>query len=209
MPVTPPEVPTIRLATAADAAQVAAIYAPFCRGDSHVSFEVEPPTPDQMARRIASTLEHHPWLVCESGGEVLGYVYAGPHNERAAYRWSVTVAAYVGAGRRRSGVGRALYESLFAALRVQGYVNAYAGVVLPNPGSVALHRSVGFTPVGIYRGVGYKCGAWQDASWWELALRDRPDRPDPALSLDEARSRPEWPGALATGLRFLRVEATE
>ncbi len=196
--------PIIRLATTEDAAAVAAIYAPFCRDDSHVSFEIGAPPPGEMALRIASTLEHRPWLVCEGAGEVLGYVYAGPHNERAAYRWSVTVAVYVAPGRRGTGVGRGLYESLFAALRVQGYVNAYAGVVLPNPGSIALHRSVGFTPVGIYREIGYKCGAWQSSSWWELALRDRPERPEPPLSLAEARARPDWPEALAIGLRFLK-----
>src|SRR4051794_24145768 len=101
--------PTIRLATEADAEQVRRIYAPFCEEDSHVSFEVEPPTVEEMGRRIARTLKRHPWLVCEDSGEILGYVYGGVHSDRAAYRWSVNVTVYIAAGRRGSGIGRALY----------------------------------------------------------------------------------------------------
>ena len=67
--------PKIRLASEVDADQVQRIYAPFCALDSPVSFEVEPPTVEAMRRRIVKTLERHPWLVCEEGGEILGYVY--------------------------------------------------------------------------------------------------------------------------------------
>ena len=66
-----------------------------------------------------------------------GHVYAGPHNERAGYMWSVNVAAYVREGTRRSGVGLALSTSFFALLRLQGFVNAYAGITLPNRGASA------------------------------------------------------------------------
>jgi L-amino acid N-acyltransferase YncA len=111
--------PTIRLATEDDADQIRRIYAPFCLDDSHVSFEVEPPTPEEIARRIAKILQGYPWLVAEEGGEVLGYAYACPHRERAAYVWSVDVAVYIDQGRRGSGVGRALYTSMFAALPLQ------------------------------------------------------------------------------------------
>ncbi len=60
---------------------------------------------------------------------------------------------------RRTGVGRALYTSLISVLALQGFYNAYAGIALPNPASVGLHKAVGFRPVGVYRGVGYKLGA--------------------------------------------------
>ena len=163
--------PTIRLATEDDADQIRRIYAPFCADDSHVSFEVEPPTSEEIAPADREDPGGYPWLVGEEAGEVLGYVYAGPHSERAAYVWSVNVAAYIdpGAG---SGVGRALYTSLFAALRLQGFVNAYAGVALPNPASVGLHRAMGFEPVGTYRGVGYKAGEWRDVAWFGRMLRE-------------------------------------
>ena len=93
----------IRLATDVDAEQILAIYAPFCEADSPVSFEFEPPTVEEMRRRILKTLERFPWLICEDEGDVTGYAYAGPHRERAAYAWSVDVSVYIREGRRRSG----------------------------------------------------------------------------------------------------------
>jgi L-amino acid N-acyltransferase YncA len=111
-------------------------------------------------------------------GAVLGYAYASPHRERAAYRWSVDVAVYIAEQARRRGVGRQLYSTLFAMLVELGYYNAFAGVTLPNPASVGLHESMGFTPVGVYRNVGYKLGAWHDVGWWRRPLQ--PPAADPA-----------------------------
>src|SRR5437870_8543284 len=119
--------PCIRLAVSADAAPIAAIYAPFCT-ETPVSFETTPPTTDEMAARIRKITERLPWLVLEQGGEIAGYVYAGPHRERAAYQWSVDVAAYVAPSYRRRGVGRALYTTLLRILALQGYFKAYAGI---------------------------------------------------------------------------------
>src|SRR5262249_33144374 len=140
---------------------ILAIYAPFCR-ETPISFETREPTTDEMRRRIAKTVKSLPWLVCEEGGLILGYAYASPHRERAAYGWSVDVSVYIREGLRRRGLGRALYTSLFAILQLQGFYNAVAGTALPNPGSVGLHQAMGFQPVGVYRNIGFKCGAWHD-----------------------------------------------
>ncbi len=72
---------------------------------------------------------------------------------------------------RRVASARALYRSLFGILGAQGFFNAYAGIALPNPASVALHEGVGFRPIGVYRNVGYKLGAWRDVGWWQRALK--------------------------------------
>ena len=76
--------------------------------------------------------------------------------------------------------GRTLYLALFDALGARGYCNAYAGIALPNDASVALHRQVGFRPVGVFRSIGRKFGAWHDVSWWQRTLReDENDAVDP------------------------------
>jgi L-amino acid N-acyltransferase YncA len=195
----------IRLATERrDAEQIAAIYAPNVT-DTIISFEFEPPTAEEMRRRIELTLQRYPWLVCErQGGRVLGYAYAGAHGSRAAYQWSVDVSVYVHEEARRRGVGRALYASLIAALELQGFYNAYAGATLPNPASVGLHEAVGFRRVGVYRGVGYKLGAWHDVGWWQLALRERVANPDPPAELPSVVGSEEWDAALRHGLPLLR-----
>jgi phosphinothricin acetyltransferase len=194
--------PTIRLATPDDADQVQAIYAPYCH--TPTSFETEPPSVEEVRGRLTKVLGHYPWLLCEEGGEVLGYAYATQHRERAAYRWSVDTAVYVRQGRQRRGVGRALYTSLLAVLPLQGYVNAYAGVTLPNPASVGLHEAVGFRPVGVYSQVGFKCGAWHDVAWFQRPLQPRAAEPPPPRLLEEVRHAAAWVEALHAGPRLLR-----
>ena len=129
----------------------------------------------------------------------MGYAYASPHHARAGYRWSVNVSVYIDDACHRRGFGRALYTALFTILRAQGFVNAYAGIAIPNPGSVGLHESMGFTPVGVYRGVGFKLGAWLDVGWWHLALVPLPSAPEAPLPLSTIQARADWPALLASG----------
>lgn len=185
----------IRLATTGDAPEVAAIYRPYVT-DAVTSFEYEPPNADQMARRIESTLTFTPWIVCAgTGGELAGYAYASRHNERAAYQWSVDVTVYIRAEHHRRGCARALYQSLFSLLRLQGFYVAHAGITLPNAASVGLHEAFGFRPVGIYPAVGWKFGSWRDVGWWQLPLQERPLTPEPPLSIDVAQTLGTWPAA--------------
>ena len=191
----------IRLATTDDAARVATIYAPGVER-TVASFEEIAPGAAEMARRIETTIPSYPWLVHEAGGLVVGYAYASPHHARAGYRWSVNVSVYIDDACHRRGIGRALYTSLFTVLRAQGFVNAYAGIAIP--GSVGLHESLGFTPVGVYRGVGFKLGAWLDVGWWHLALMPLPSAPEAPLPISALQSRADWPAMLGAGDRHAR-----
>lgn len=177
----------IRLARDSDGTALAEIYRPVVLG-SPISFEVEPPDPAEMARRIVRVTQRTPWLVCERDGVVMGYAYADRHRERAAYQWSVDVAVYVHCNAQRMGLGRKLYDSLFSVLAAQGFSNAYAGITLPNIASVSLHLAMGFTPLCIYRGVGYKHGRWHDVEWFQLSLNPRVSNPPPPIPLPELRN---------------------
>ena len=172
----------IRLAHEGDAAAIAAIYAPNVERKP-ASFELVAPDAAQMAARIRSVLERWPWLVLEEGGAVLGYCYAGAYAERAAYQWSATVSVYARDGQHRRGIGRRLYGVLFDVLRRQGVCNAFAGITLPNDASVGLHRAMGFEPVGIYRRVGFKFGAWHDVGWFGCRLDESAGEPRAPLAL--------------------------
>ena len=195
----------IRPVQGQDAAGVAAVYAPNVT-DTVISFETEPPDAAEMARRIEATVAAHPWLVCERAGEIVGYAYASSHNGRAAYRWSVNVTVYIDRRLHRSGIGRALYTSLFALLRLQGFYNAYAGITLPNAGSVGLHEAMGFQPVGVYREVGCKFGAWHDVGWWSLELQPRPaNQPPVPLTPAQLAALPCYQEAGEAGTPLLRV----
>jgi phosphinothricin acetyltransferase len=194
----------LRLAQPSDAAALAAIYRPYVEG-TVISFELEPPAPAEMGRRLAATLEGHPWLVCVSDtGTVLGYAYGGRHRDRAAYRWSVDVSVYVAKDSQRRGLGRALYTALLALLRRQGFRVAHAGITLPNPGSVGLHESLGFQLIGTYPDVGYKSGQWLAVGWWRLALSPATADPAPPLTLAQLVASPGFADDLAAGSRLLR-----
>ena len=176
---------TIRDATPADVAPLVAIYAPYVT-DTVVSFEYTVPTLADFAARVHKVQQALPWLVAESAGQVVGYAYAGVHNERAAYQWSVDTSVYVQAAHHGAGVAQQLYAHLFGLLRGLGYVNAYAGITLPNPRSERFHRSWGFEPVGTYRQVGYKFGQWHDVQWLAKQLQPAPAAPVPPLARPRA-----------------------
>jgi phosphinothricin acetyltransferase len=163
--------PAIRDASVTDAAGCAAIYAPYVIG-TVVTFEYEPPTVQEMARRIAVAQRRHAWLVLEEEGAVGGYAYAGPVKERAAYRWACEVSVYLRPDRRGGGRGRALYAALFDRLAARGYRRLVAVMTLPNPASEALHRAMGFEPIGVLRQIGWKHDGWHDVAWVQRAIGD-------------------------------------
>ena len=159
----------LRVATAMDAGAIREIYAPHVERTA-VSFETETPSAEAMAARIAKLLPTHPWLVAVVADRVAGYAYAGPHRERAAYRWSVEVTAYVHADFRGRGIGQRLYAALHALLKAQNYVNAFGIITLPNDASIALHEACGFRRCATFHHAGYKFGAWHDVGWWQLEI---------------------------------------
>jgi len=163
----------IRPATISDAPAMLAIYAPIVR-DTAISFEFDQPGLADFEARISKYSAGWAWLVAELSGEVLGYAYGSPHRERAAYRWSIETSAYVALGARKRGAGTRPYQALLAVLGDRGYCNAYAGVTLPNAASVALHRSVGFSPIGTFPAVGWKFDKWHDVAWFYRCIRDLP-----------------------------------
>jgi phosphinothricin acetyltransferase len=177
--------PRLRLAEAADATQIATIYAPFCLGTA-ISFETAAPDEGQMRERISTLTQRYPWLVAVSGtGDVLGYAYAGKHRERAAYRWSVDFTAYLAPEAKRRGIGTALYRALIKICQSLGYYRAFAGITLPNEASVRLHERIGFRAIGVYRRVGFKLGRWHDVGWWSLDLLPEEDEPRAPRSIAE------------------------
>lgn len=166
-----------------DAAGCLEIYAPFVR-DTIVSFEEEVPTVEEFEARMRNSMRTHAWLVADDGTAVVGYAYGSQHRSRAAYRWATDVSVYVAPSHHGRGIGRRLYAELLPRLREQGFRIACAGIALPNPASVGLHEAMGFKPVGVYRRIGWKLGAWHDVGWWQLELaptsNEKPAEPKPA-----------------------------
>jgi L-amino acid N-acyltransferase YncA len=173
----------IRIASAGDAAAIAAVYRPYVER-SHFTFEEAVPDGVEICERLSNPL--HPWLVAEEDGTIEGYASTAPMRNRAAYRWSVETGIYLSADAQGRGIGRRLLAAHLDVLERQGFVTAIAGIALPNEASVALHEKLGFTLCGVERGVGFKLGQWVDVGRWQRDLAPRtadPREPVPHASL--------------------------
>ncbi len=159
----------LRFVSLRDAEELASIYAPIVERTA-ISFESVVPDAAEMRRRIGTHPANKPWIVAEAGGAIAGYAYASDFRTRAAYRFGAEVTVYVSEGARRTGVGRSLYGALMRLLALQGYRRAYAAITLPNEGSVALHRALGFTDAGVWHAAGFKFGSWHDVGFYDCAL---------------------------------------
>jgi phosphinothricin acetyltransferase len=175
----------VRLATAGDAAAIAAIYAPYVT-DSFVSFETEAPDEAEMRRRIEAGGALHPWLVGEVDGRLCGYASAPAFRPRAAYRYAVETSVYLAPEACGRGLGRTLYERLLDLLIGQGFAQAIGAISLPNEASVRLHEALGFTAAGAYRQVGWKCGRWIDVGLWQRSLAPAAVPPSEPIPVAEA-----------------------
>ncbi len=177
----------LRSATLEDIPAITAIYRPAVISGT-ASFELEPPTEDEMRRRFeAITGGGYPYLVAESDGVVAGYGYANAFRPRPAYRFSVENSIYVAPDHHGQGLGRALLVRLIELCTAQGFRQMIA--VIGDSGqraSIGLHRSLGFTFCGTVHSVGYKHGRWLDTVMMQRTLGDG-DRTPPRHAVDPPR----------------------
>ena len=161
----------VRPAVVEDVPAMMAIYNHYVEA-SHATFDVSPVS---LENRLA-WFEHFgasgPFrlLVAERDGEVVGYAGSGRFREKPAYATSVEMTVYVHPEMHGQGVGARMYEQLFDVLAAEPIHRAYAGITLPNPASVALHRRFGFRDVGIYDEVGFKLGQYWSVLWLEKPM---------------------------------------
>lgn len=179
----------LRLAKESDAKALLAIYAPFVASEdrtlSDVSFEYDVPSEAEFASRIADISAKYPYIVCEYGGELIGYVYAHPYIQRAAYQWGAEVTIYLAPAGQGVGLGRVMYGVLEKLLRLQGVLTTYACITKSNEHSVKMHEALGYKIIGTFNNTGFKHGHWLDMVWLEKHLAELPAQPAPIKSIKE------------------------
>ncbi|MDO4325448.1 MAG: GNAT family N-acetyltransferase [bacterium] len=166
----------IRTAEEDDAEKLLTVYAPYVEHTA-ITFEYEVPSVQEFADRIQRTKKKYPYLVAESGGEILGYAYAGAFHERAAYDWAVETSIYIRQDKKKMGIGKRLYEALEAVLAEQNILNLNACIAYPvqedeylTKDSVAFHRHMGYRLVGEFYQCGYKFHRWYNMVWMEKQI---------------------------------------
>jgi L-amino acid N-acyltransferase YncA len=171
----------VRQASPQDAADCLAIYRPYVETTA-ISWEIDVPTVDEMASRIAGLRATHEWLVLEREDQIVGFAYGQPLKRLATFQWTAETGIYLHVDHHRSGGGRELYTRLLRRLTERGYRQAFAGITQPNEASNSFHRSFGFQDAGLYRRVEWKHDGWHDVAWMQLDLlgavdQDRPPGP--------------------------------
>jgi phosphinothricin acetyltransferase len=168
----------IRPATPADIKDITAIYAHAVEYGT-ASFEIEPPGIAEMAKRQKALLDGgFPYLVADADGTVAGYAYAGPYRPRIAYRHTVEDSVYVNPGLTRHGIGRLLLTALIAKAEANGFRQMVAVIGdSRQTASIALHQSLGFSPVGTLMNIGFKHGRWLDTVLMQRPLGAGADAP--------------------------------
>jgi phosphinothricin acetyltransferase len=161
----------VRAARPADLERLTAIYNHYVL-DGVITFDIDPVTPDQRRGwyEAHTTGAGHRLLVAEDAGSIVGYAGTGPFRAKRAYDTTVETTIYLVPESLGHGIGRALYAALFEMLAGEDVHRAVAGVTLPNPASLALHRRFGFREVGVFRENGRKFGRYWDVMWLERAL---------------------------------------
>lgn len=173
----------LRFAVPEDVPALLAIYEPYIH--TTVTFEYELPGQEEFSRRVTSIAQKYPYLAVVNGGDILGYAYAHPIAERAAYGWGAELSIYFRQDASGKGLGRRLYRVLMELLRLQGVRTVYGLVASPNPASEALHRGLGFDLVGVQKNAGYKNGGWIDLLWFEKAIAAYDRDPAPVIPVGQ------------------------
>ena len=153
----------IRPSTAADLPAVTEIYAWNVRHGTG-TFELDPPDQTERAQRrddvIAKGL---PWLVAERAGDILGYAYANHFRPRRAYRYCLEDSIYLAENAMGAGIGRLLLAELLARCEAAGARQMLAVIGdSDNAASIAVHRALGFEPIGTMKSAGWKFDRWLD-----------------------------------------------
>ena len=163
--------PLIRPSRDEDVAAITAIY------NHHVlhgtgTFEIDPPSASDMATRRADVLgKGLPYLVVEEEGQVLGFAYGNWFKPRPAYRFSAENSIYLAPGVAGRGLGRLLLDALCAQAEAAGVRKLIAVIGdSANAGSIGVHRSAGFTHVGLIKSCGWKFDRWLDIVLMEKTL---------------------------------------
>lgn len=175
----------IRTANLSDSENILKIYEPYII-ETAITFEYDVPELKDFEKRIQTTLEKYPYIVAEKNGDILGYAYASPFKGRIAYNHCAEVSIYVKKGSTGLGIGKKLYNVLEGILKLQGIINLYAFITLPDAGndvfldrnSYDFHKHMGYKTVGEFLKSGYKFERWYNVVCMEKLIGRHTESPD-------------------------------
>ena len=123
-----------------------------------------------------SWFKHHgsknPIIVAEENNIIVGWASLSEWSDRCAYSDVAEVSLYVMEAHQGKSIGRKLLEELVRKGKQAGLHTIVARIAEGNAISVHLHKSLGFTHVGIMKEVGRKFGRLLDVYIMQKIYRD-------------------------------------
>lgn len=191
------EVFRLRIASPKDAKALLDIYAPYVK-QTAITFEYEVPSVQEFTKRIQTTLKKYPYLIVESDDTILGYTYASPFKNRAAYDWAVETTIYIAQGQDGKGLGRLLYTTLERILLAQNILNLNACIAYPavediylTRNSMQFHAHMGYHLVGEFHQCSYKFHRWYNMIWMEKHIAPHLENQPPIIPFPNLREQLE------------------
>ena len=163
-----PSTATIRRATESDLDSINDIYNHYIR-ETAITFDIDEWPIERRREWFAKFTDtgRHQLFVAEDGGRVVAFVGTGQFRTKRAYDTTVETTIYCRPDAVARGIGAALYERLFEALRDEDIHSYVAGITLPNDASCRLHERFGFRRAGVFHEVGRKFDRYWDVAWYE------------------------------------------
>lgn len=164
---TGPEDVTIRVACPADRIAITAIYNYYIR-ETPFTFDLDDVTAESRSGWFEqfAARGRHQLLVAVSGDALVGYACSTPFKPKPAYLPTVETTIYLAPQATGRGIGKRLYAALLERLATEDVHRAFAGIVVPNAASVALHEALGFEWVGTLDEAGRKFDRWWTVAWY-------------------------------------------
>jgi phosphinothricin acetyltransferase len=175
---TGPEDVSIRVACPADGIAITAIYNYYVR-ETPFTFDLDDVTAESRTtwfEQFAGRGRHQLLVAADAHG-LLGYACSTPFKPKPAYLPTVETTIYLVPNATGRGIGKRLYAALLGRLATEDVHRAFAGIVVPNTASVALHESLGFERVGTLDEAGRKFDRWWTVAWYLKPMDGADARP--------------------------------
>ena len=152
---------TIRNATAADAAALAALYNAAVQAGA-VMLDGQPTSKVAVRRFIGGLGEREACLLLERDGAVAGWGVVRRYSGRAGYRFCGETFVYVQPDLRRHGYGTQIQQALVERCKAYRYHHLLARIWATNTESLTFHETAGYETVGVQREIASMHGRWHD-----------------------------------------------
>ena len=139
--------------------------------NTEATFEINPPTSDELLSRWQSHLQM-PFIVASHEQNIIGFAYVGPYKQRQAYQFTVEDSVYVHPDYIGKAIGLTLLEQLLVECQQKGFKQVVARIAIwqGSEASIKLHEKLGFTNRGCLLNVGYKFGKFIDTVFMQKSL---------------------------------------